>query len=104
MRVQSIWTAVKPRNPTCDRLLSPSTKMAFREMDRIAKADDVSQKIGPMTEALKNPGYILTPRFGPPFVVDLRSRPGRIRIFNQPNLGFVISHRFQLSNAGTFAL
>lgn len=59
MRVQSIWTAVKPRNPACDRFLGPAAKVAFGEVNSIAKAHDIPQKIRPMTEAFKNPGHIL---------------------------------------------
>ena len=53
MRVQSIGTAVEPGYPTGDRFLGAARQVAFRKMDSVAEADDFSQEIGPMTEALR---------------------------------------------------
>ncbi len=106
MRVQSIWTTIQPRNPTRDSLLGPPVQMPFREMNRIAKAHHVPQKIGPMAETLQNPRHDLTPRLGAPLVIDLRYIARSVGIFNHLDLGVVLGHdaRFPIWNISQYSM
>ncbi len=94
MRVQSIRTAVEPRNPTRNRFLGASIEMAFREMHTIAEGHDIPEKVGPVAEALQNTGHRLPSRLRAPFVVDRRHLTGGVRILNQVDLQFWITHVF----------
>ena len=93
MRVQSIGAAIKPRDPTRDGFLGSAVEMTFREMDCIAELHHLPQKVGAVAEALQNAGHLLAARLCAPFVVDVRHFPGRVTIFNDLDLGFVVRHR-----------
>lgn len=60
MRVQSIWTAIQPRYPACDRFLRSSIQVPLRKVDRVTEAHDLTQEVGPMTKALKDSRHLLT--------------------------------------------
>jgi len=92
MRVQSIWAAIEPRHPACDRFLGPAIQMPMGKMDSIAEFHHVAQEIGPMTEALQDTRHLLPSGFRAPLVVNLGDLSGRIGIFNQLDLGFVVCH------------
>ena len=41
MRVQSIWTAIEPRHPACNRLFCPAVQMPMGKMHCVAEFDYV---------------------------------------------------------------
>ena len=92
MRVQSIGTAIEPRHPARDRFLGPAVQMPMGKMHCIAEFDHVAQKVRSMTEALQDTRHHLPPGLRPPLVVNLGYLSGRVRIFYQLDLGFVVSH------------
>lgn len=92
MRVQSIGTAIEPGYPACDSFLGPAIQMPMGKMHGIAEFDYVAQEVWPMTEALEDARHHLPPGLSAPLVVDLGHVSGRVRIFNQLDLGFVVSH------------
>ena len=59
MRVQSIGTAIEPRNPTRDGFLGSAIEMPLGKMDRVAELHHFAQEIGAMAEALQNAGHLL---------------------------------------------
>jgi hypothetical protein len=66
--------------------------MAFWKMNRVAEADNVTQKIGPMTEAFQNARHLLTAGLLPPLIVNRRNFSRRVGVFNQFDFGFAVSH------------
>ena len=61
MRIQSIRTAIQPGDPAGDRFFCPAREVPFREVDRIAEAHNLAQKIGAMAKALENARHLLPP-------------------------------------------
>ena len=49
-----------------------------------------------MTETLQNAGHLFAARFQTPFVVDPRNLAGRVRVFDQLDFRFAVSHELQL--------
>ena len=60
MGVQSIWAMIEPGDPAGDRFLHTASQMPVREVDRIAEAHDLAEKIWTVTEALENARDVLT--------------------------------------------
>jgi hypothetical protein len=89
MRVQSIRTAIEPRNPARNRFLGFSIQVALGEMDRVAEFDHIAQEIGAVAEALQNAGHLFAARLGAPFVVDLGHFASGVAIFDELDFGFV---------------
>jgi hypothetical protein len=92
MRIQSIGTAIEPRDPTGNRFLGPTREVPFRKMDRIAEAHDLPQEIGTMAKALENAGHLLAARMGAPFVIYLRDLASRVRILDQIDFCLRVGH------------
>jgi len=92
MRVQSIWAAIEPRDPACNRFFGPAVQMPLRKVDRIAEFHDLAQKVGTMTETLQNAWHLLAAGFGAPLVVNLGYFPRCIAVFDELDLGFVVRH------------
>jgi hypothetical protein len=92
MRVQSIWTAIQIRYPARDPLFRPSRQVPLREVHRVAKLHHVAQEVRPMAEALQDSRHFAAPGLRPPLVVDLGNLAGRVYVFNQFDLGVVLSH------------
>jgi hypothetical protein len=57
--VQSIRAPVEEGDITCDHLLVPPGKMAFREMDCVGELDYLAQKVGPRAKTFYDPGNLL---------------------------------------------
>src|SRR5579863_613381 len=92
MRVQSIWAAVQVGNPACDRLFGSPVQVTLGKMDGIAEPHHFAQKIGPMAEALENPRHVLPPGLLAPLLVDGCNFAGRLRVFDEPDLGVGVCH------------
>jgi hypothetical protein len=92
MRVQSIWTAIEIRHPARDRFLRPPRQMPLGKVHSIAELHHVPQKVRPMAEALQDSRHFAAPGLRPPLVVDLGNLAGRVYVFNQFDLGVVLSH------------
>src|SRR6266567_740233 len=90
MGVQSIRTAIEPRNPARNCLLGPSVQMSVGKVNRIAEFDHVAQEVGAVAEALQNAGHLLSARLGTPFVVDRGHFASGVAIFDQLDFGFVV--------------
>jgi hypothetical protein len=98
MRVQSIRTAIEPRNPARNRFLGPSVQMTMGKMDCVAELDHIAQEVGTMAEALQDAGNLLPARLGTPLVIDSGHFASGIAIFDQLDFGLVagFSHAFFL--------
>jgi len=59
MAVQSIWAPVQVGNVAGNQLLVPSREMAFGEVDRIRKLNNLLQEIRPCAETLDDAGNLL---------------------------------------------
>jgi hypothetical protein len=92
MRVQSIGAAIEPRYPAGNRFLCFAIQMPFGEMDRIAELHDFAQEVGAMAEALQNAGHLLAARLGAPLVIDPGYFTGRVAVFDEFDLVFVVRH------------
>ncbi len=92
MRIQSIGTAIEPRDPTGDRFLGPAREVPFRKMDGVAEAHDFAQEIRAMAKALENAGHLLAARMGAPFVIDLRYLARRVSILDQIDFLLRVRH------------
>lgn len=66
--------------------------MAFGKVHRIAETHDLAQKIRPMTEALEDARHLLPAGLAPPLVVDFGDVAGSIRVFDEADLRFWMSH------------
>jgi hypothetical protein len=105
MGVQSIRTAIKPRNPTRDRFLGLAVEMSLGKVNRIAELNHVTKEIGTMTEAFQNAGHLLAARLGAPLVVDLGYFTRCITVFDEFDLSFVVRHghgRFAMNSLGIY--
>jgi len=91
MRVQSIRTAIEPRNPTGDCLFVTPREMPLGKVHRVAELHDLAKKVGPVAEALQNARHLLPTGFPTPFVVDGSHVASRIGIFNQFDLGLFVA-------------
>jgi hypothetical protein len=96
MRVQSIWTAIEPRNPARDCFLGFTVQVALGEVDSITELHHLAQEVGAMAEAFQDTWHRLTAGFGPPFVIDLGDFAGCVWVFDELDLGFVVRHRYAL--------
>jgi hypothetical protein len=94
MRIQSIRTAIEPRDPAGDRFLGPAREVPFRKVDGVAEAHDLAQEIGAMAKALENSGHLLAPRMGAPLVIYLRNLASRVSIFDQLDFCLRTRHGF----------
>ncbi len=92
MRVESIGTAIQPGDPAGDRLLCPSREMAFREVDRVAEAHHLAQKIWAVAKTFENARHLLASRMGPPFVVYFRDVASRFSILNHLDFCLCVFH------------
>jgi hypothetical protein len=95
MRVQSIRTAIEPRHPASDRFLRPPIQVSCREVDGVAEAHDLAQKVRSMAEALKDARHLLASRLCPPLLIDLRHLTGSIGILYQVDLFRGFRHEFR---------
>jgi len=102
MRVQSIWTAIEPRNPAGDGLFLAPIKMALRKVHRVTELHHVAKKVGPVTEALQNPRHLLPAGFLTPLVIDRSHVASSIGIFNQLDFGLFVIHRADLAIFGIY--
>jgi hypothetical protein len=91
MRVQSVRTAVEPRNPARDSLFGTACQVAFGKVHRIAETHHLAQKIGPMAEALQNARHLLAAGLAPPLVVDFGNVAGCVCVFDEADLCFRMS-------------
>ncbi len=57
--VQSIRAPVEEGDITCDHLLVPPGKMAFRKMDCVGELDYLAQEVGPRAKTFYDPGNLL---------------------------------------------
>jgi hypothetical protein len=71
--------------------------MAFGKVNCIAETHHLAQKIRPMTEAFENARHLLPAGLAPPLVVDLGNVAGRVRVFDEADLCFWMSHGLQQS-------
>lgn len=62
-------------------------------MDRVAKLEDIAEKVRAMTEALQNTGHLLASGFFAPFVVDGGHVAFCVCVFNELNFGSVLGHQ-----------
>ena len=90
MGVQSIWTAIEPRNPARNRFLRSSVQMTVGKMNCVAEFDYIAQEVGAVAEALQNAGQFLPARLRTPFVVDRCHFASGVAIFDQLDFGFVV--------------
>jgi hypothetical protein len=97
MRVQSIWTAIEPRNPAGDGLFLAPIQMALRKVHCVAEFHHVVKKVGPVTEALQNPRHLLPTGFLTPLVIDCGHVASSIGIFNQLDFGLFVIHGANLA-------
>ncbi len=93
MRVESVRTAVEPRNPACDGFLGPAREMALGKMHHVAEPHHFAQKVGPVAEALQDAGHLLAAGLGTPFLIDAGHFAAGVLVFDQADLGRVIGHR-----------
>ena len=73
--------------------VATAVEMTFREMDCVAELHHLPQRVGTVAEELQNARHLLAAWLCAPLVVDLRHFPGRVTIFNDLDLGFVVRHR-----------
>jgi len=97
MRVQSIRTAIEPRDPAGDGLFLTPIQMPLRKVHRVAELDDFTKKVGPVTEALQNARHLLPAGFLTPFVIDGSHVTSRFGILNQLDLGFFVTQEAVLT-------
>ena len=102
MRVQSIRTAIEPRNPTGDGLFLTPTQMPFRKVHSVAELHDIAKKVRPVTEALQNARHLLPAGFLTPFVIDGSHIASRIGVFNQLDFGLFVIHGADLTISGIY--
>ena len=99
MRVQSIGAAIEPGNPAGNRFFRPPREVPFREVHRVAEADDFAQKVRAMAKALEDPRHLLATGMRTPFVIYRRHVAGSVSILNQVDLCRGIRHNRLMAKA-----
>jgi hypothetical protein len=92
MRVQSIGAAIEPGDPAGNGFFRFAREVPFREVNRVAKAYDLAQKVWAMAKALEDPRHLLAARMRAPFVIYLRHLAGGVSILNKADLRLGIRH------------
>lgn len=92
MRVQSIGAAIEPGDPAGNGFFRLAREVPFREVNRVAKAHDLAQKVWAMAKALEDPRHLLAARVRTPFVINLRHFTGGVSILNKADLRRGIRH------------
>lgn len=101
MRVQSIRAAIEPGDPAGNGFFRLAREVPFREVNRVAKAHDLAQKVGAMAKTLEDPRHLLAARMRAPFVIDLRHLAGCVSILNKADLCYGICHMLQWQEGNT---
>jgi hypothetical protein len=83
--VQSIRAAVQKRNVARDHLLVTAREMPLGKVNGVRELDDLSQKIGPRSEALDDPRKLPAPGSGSPEIIGGGSFPGGFVVFGDAN-------------------
>ncbi len=83
MRVQSIGTAIKVRDVTCDCLFNASREVTLREVHGVAELHHLSKEIGTVAEAFEDSGHLLASGVRAPLVIDGRNFAGRICVLDE---------------------